>query len=56
MVQEHQEILGKVTSLVERTKSAQALTPADLGSLASQLASQIADHETRELRLVTALA
>jgi malate synthase len=56
MVQEHQEILKHLGGLLERTKNPNAMTASDLGSLAGQLTQQIADHESRELKLVTALA
>jgi malate synthase len=56
MVEEHQDILKRVTTLVERTKNVPALTVGDLGTLAGELAAQIAAHESRELALVTALA
>ncbi|BDG05371.1 malate synthase A [Anaeromyxobacter oryzae] len=56
MVDEHQQILRQVTGLLDRTKSPNALTASDLGQLAGDIATQIAEHEARELSLVTALA
>jgi malate synthase len=56
MVEEHQDILKRVTLLLERTKSPHALTASDLSQVAAELAAKIAEHESRELRLVTALA
>jgi len=55
LVEEHQEILRLISGLVDRTQQPAALTAGDLGSLASALAARIVAHESRELRLVSAL-
>jgi malate synthase A len=56
LVDEHQEILRLVSALVERTKNPHSMTASDLGQLACSLAARIAAHESREVRLVAALA
>jgi malate synthase A len=56
MVAEHRSILGHVTALLERTKHPHAHTSGDLGQLSSQIALQIAEHESRELLLVASLS
>ncbi|MGC3996797.1 MAG: isocitrate lyase [Anaeromyxobacter sp.] len=56
LIEEHQEILKLVASLVDRTKSPHGMTPGDLGQLAGAIATRIAEHESRELKLVSALA
>jgi malate synthase A len=55
LVEEHQEILRLVSALVERTKSPHAMTPRDLGQLAGSLAARISEHESSEMRLLSAL-
>ena len=55
LVEEHQDILQLVSGLVERTKGAEAVATGELASLAGSLAARLAEHESRELRLVAAL-
>ena len=45
-----------MSALVERTKSPHAMTPRDLGQLAGSLAARISEHESSEMRLLSALA
>ena len=56
LVEEHQDILQIVSGLVERTRAPQAVAAGDSAALAGALAARIAEHESRELRLVSALA
>ncbi|HTN52951.1 MAG TPA: malate synthase A [Anaeromyxobacter sp.] len=56
MVDEHQEILRRLSALLEKAKSPQGHTAADLSQLASEVTRRIADHEAREAGLVTTLA
>jgi isocitrate lyase len=55
LVEEHQDLLQIVSGLVERTKGAEAVAAGELAALAGSLASRLAEHESRELRLVAAL-
>ncbi|HET6412016.1 MAG TPA: isocitrate lyase [Anaeromyxobacter sp.] len=56
LVKEHRDILRTVSGLVELAKAPPGTTSGDLASLAGALAARIAEHESRELRLVPALA
>ncbi|HEX9109732.1 MAG TPA: hypothetical protein VF832_20960, partial [Longimicrobiales bacterium] len=56
LVEEHQDILRIVSGLVARTQAPEAAAAGELATMAGALAERIADHESRELRLVSALA
>ena len=56
LVEEHQDILQLVSGLVERTQATEAVAAGELAALAGGLAARIAEHESRELRLMAALA
>jgi hypothetical protein len=56
LVEEHQDILQIVSGLVERTRAPEAVAAGELAALAGALAARLAEHESRELRLVAALA